>query len=241
VCSRAGLVKLKAPLEEREAGEPEQKRRDRINHCSNCSFAFWYEETDSHITQRSILLSVLTAHNHDLLESFAAKAAWGPTRDGARVKPTARATSIIIAQASRIIEYTVEPLLTEENISELFALWTEGAAADPLATPACELDDEPDEAAPATASDCPPEATPDGASGDRAPGERSHDGGAPSGDAAPDEPQPGALPPRASGASDGGAPALPADGCVQALAPPYAARMCASAMRTRHTPLPRSS
>jgi hypothetical protein len=82
VCSRAGLVKLKAPLEEREAGEPEQKRRDRINHCSNCSFAFWYEETDSHITQKGSLLSVLTAHNHDLLESFAAKAAWGPTRDG---------------------------------------------------------------------------------------------------------------------------------------------------------------
>lgn len=108
------------------------------------------------------------------------------------------------------------------------------------AQPPRELDDESDAAAPAAASDDGPRSTIDGAFGDRAPGERSPSGGAPGGDAdAPsdeDEPQPHTLPPHAGGASDDGAPALSADGCVRASAPPYASLFRVCALCARHTP-----
>ncbi len=153
-------------------------------------------------------------------------------------------------------------------MQELFELWTNDSdVANSLATSTCQdalnaqmlhegitrasisqllgtqhvLDDGPDEAAPAAASDGVPESTPDGAPCDRAPSARSPPGGGlPSSDAAHDGPQTGALPPRSSGAPDGGTPALPADdGCVLARAPPYGLLLRLSALHAQRTPSPR--
>ena len=172
-----------------------------------------------------------------------------------RLKATARATGILTAQASRVLEYRVTPLAEGEDISGRVRLWTKDEAANSLATAACqgaldaqmqhegitrdsirhllgaqpqrELDGEPDAAAPASAADDGPGSAPDGASGDHAPDERSPSGDgrdASDGDSLPDvlEPLEHALPPRAGGAPDDGASALPADGCVRARVPPCA-------------------
>ena len=181
------------------------------------------------------------------------------------VKPAARAAAIITAQTSRVLEYSVRP--SEENISPQLALWTKDADVNSLATAACqgalnaqmlhegitrdsishllrepprELDAEPDAVAPAAAADDGPGGTPDGASGDHAPGASS-----PSCDALDElEPLARALP-RASGApdDDDGASALPAAGCVRARARARAtlrpARLSPSEhVCARHTPPP---
>jgi hypothetical protein len=81
VCSCIGGQKAKATLETRAPGEPEQQRRDRPHHGTNCKYTLWFEETDTHITMKGSELSVMSAHNHQLLNTVEARAAWGPTRD----------------------------------------------------------------------------------------------------------------------------------------------------------------